>query len=252
MNKGDTKELLSDYNITTKTKTKPNFVVVLAASILFGTMLVVAFGELIVALYRNTHILGFIIAFIQFFICIALLVLLTLYYHKGEFSKKIWLVFQILFGVSIVFFLLTSMFLSVKMMQFSQEPSRATDFKNNQIFTKECQNTIKSCSEIGIQSRVEGSKVVHPQGAALYVQTSHTDFFLGLIVDGVYWAQIGPAPEDADSSISFPGDVASIYVRCNKRIASAPRKCKNLWKDFEKCLTKDENKNFLKCVPQAP
>jgi hypothetical protein len=251
-NRIGTDDLLNGTPVGVQKQTKAHLFMFIIAACMFTCMLVFAMLEIIVGFYRNSHIFGFIMGFILFVISIALIVLLAFYYRKGQLPRKVFIIFYVLFGVGMVVFLYVGMCLSVKQMQYSQQPSRVTDFKNNNIFTKECQNIVKTCSEISVQSRVEGTKVVQEQGFQLYVQTSHTDVFFGLITDGVYYVTLGPPPEDADGFINFPGDAASIYAQCNKRIANAPTACGHYWTDFEKCLTKNDNENFLKCTPQAP
>ena len=206
-----------------KKNSKPGLIVFIAASIMFGMMAVVGLLEMIVAFYRNTHIFGFIVAFFLFAIGVSLLALLTFYYLKGDLPQYMWIPFYVLFGVGMVLFLLTAMFLSIKMMSYSQEPSRATDFKVYTLFSEDCHNAMKKCStSISVQSRVEGAKVVSEQGLAMYVQTSHTGGFLGLIKDGVYWMTAGGAPEGNDDKICLNGDTVCLYAECTKRIASSP------------------------------
>mmetsp|Transcript_5006 Transcript_5006/g.5703 ORF Transcript_5006/g.5703 Transcript_5006/m.5703 type:complete len:172 (+) Transcript_5006:12-527(+) len=165
--------------------------------------------------------------------------------------NRMWIIFYVIFAISLILFFLTTAILSVKMMSYSQEPSRAQDFKNYEIFSEDCHNAMKTCSKITVQSRVEGAKVVDEQGRLIYVQTSHTEWFLGLIKDGVYFLTLGPAPEDNPNSVCLADGNVCLYVDCTKRIANSPITCDFIWEDFEKCMTKNENENFLKCSPNV-
>ena len=244
----DTQELLDNKYFQNKAP-RPNGFIVLVSGVLFGFFSFMGLAEMIVAFIRNTHILGFIVGFFLFICSITMIAFLVMYFMKRGLPKKLWIVFYILFAITSVLFLLNMMFLSVKMMSYSQEPSRQTDFKSYQIFSEECHNTVKSCSEISVQSRVEGAKSLTEQGALLYVQTSHTEWFLGLITDGLYFVQLGPCPEDEVNKLEGPQGSFCVYADCNKRIANSPTSCGKLWKDFGSCMTKNDNENFLKCAP---
>lgn len=111
--------------------------------------------------------------------------------------------------------------LTVKIINYSQPPSKIKNDPSLNFFTDECIDQVKYCSKkITKQSRVEEIKrfmVIPEEGTpypSMYVRTSHTDIFPGFVVDGIYTFIPNPQiPEIPVCSVS-----TCTIVSCQKRI----------------------------------
>lgn len=212
----------------------------IALLIFLGITLFLGLAEWVAAFIRNSHILGFCFGVTLFILTAATLILMVLWVKKGVFEQKKKLIF-ILCGLCTLLLWFVICFLTVKILNYSQPNTNLDDLGINDRYTKDCVEAVQECSRITVQSRNEHTAIFHVdglpwQGGAFYVQTSHTDVFLGLIIDGVYAVQPftssiqpdGPNTNVLCSGTQIFGDACTL-VACSKRIGGKTIECD----DFE-------------------
>ena len=197
-------------------------------------------AEWIAAFIRNSHILGFWFGAVLFIMTAITLTLMILWVRKGAFidQKR-----MIIFGLTAFWALLLCFvicFLTVKIINYSQPNTNLDDLGYHDRFSADCVEQVQKCSRITVQSRNEHTAIIKVsdqlpwQGDSFYVQTSHTDVFLGLIVDGVYsMAPYVPQMEIKAAKIVWTGLTpytdSWTFVTWTKRIGAKDTD----WDDFE-------------------
>lgn len=200
--------------------------------------------ELSAAFIRNSHVLGFVFGCLLFLTSGFTILLLIIFVKKSQFfgSKK-----MIIFGLLVFSCILlgfTISFLSVKILNYTQKNTNLPDQKIYTYFPPVCQDQVKDWSKITFQSRVEHSAVVQ-DGLAYYAQTSHTDVFLGRIIDGVYTMIPYLAPIEGKVCNQFG---ACFVVSCSDRIGGKDRDWGRFETDFATCMQANNNEKFNKCT----
>ena len=110
---------------------------------------------------------------------------------------------KIIFGLSglcLILLWFVICFLTVKILNYSQPNTNLPDLGFHDRFTQDWIEAAQKWSRITIQSRNEHTAVVKSndllpwKGDSFYVQTSHTNVFLGLITDGVPYYPLSKPP----------------------------------------------------------
>ncbi|CAI2378254.1 unnamed protein product [Moneuplotes crassus] len=225
-------------------KIKPSIFILSIAGSLFGLFALFALAEMILAFIANTHIFGFIVGLIQFATCIILVIILVIYYRKLGLQTWMWKALYVLSAVSVLGFVLVLCFLCIKIMNFSQPPLKRGTVVVNTEFNKECLDAINLCSKTTPQSRIKYSATFDKDQGHYYVQTSHTDWFLGFITDGLYEITVEEKEAEGKEKKCFTeNNEICVYATCYKRISAVGTKCGNLWSSFEECLKTKPNPN---------
>lgn len=236
----DEKNNLIDRQTMGITQTKYSMQEILLL-VFLGIAEFLALAEWVAAFIRNSHILGFWFGAVLFLLTATTLVLMILWVKKKVFEEKKKIIFG-LCGLCLILLWFVICFLTVKILNYSQPNTNLPDLGFHDRFTQDWIEAAQKCSRITIQSRNEHTAVVKSsdllpwKGDSFYVQTSHTDVFLGLITDGVY--KFGPFVPPSNSNDPQPKVLCSgqtplydscTYVECSKRIGGSVIDCN----DFE-------------------
>lgn len=209
----------------TTTKSGAHPITIVATYILLSIFAFLGLAEVILAFLRNSHILGFILGLLLLLGSLFLIALYSISLRK-TLSPKIWYVMYGIFAACFILMFFVTAFILVKVMSYSQMPSDIVDTKDYRFFTEDCISAAKKCTLTTAQSRAEDSRTFNLGTAeqpipAFYIQTSHTDAFLGLITDGKYLWFPNPNPsEDIADPQVVCNKIVCTRVTCSKRIAA--------------------------------
>mmetsp|Transcript_29670 Transcript_29670/g.33993 ORF Transcript_29670/g.33993 Transcript_29670/m.33993 type:complete len:185 (-) Transcript_29670:115-669(-) len=176
---------------------------------------------------RNSHYLGLIFGIVLFLTTAAAIGMTIFFVKKKTFTEKRRLIVFSLVGLSVVLLCFVICFLTVKILNYSQENTNKPDQGVYTHYLEECRSASESCSKkITWQSRVEHSAITDVDVPGFYIksgvyyhQTSHTDTFLGLITDAVYLFHpfFGQIPGEVCNEVGG-GFYTCLQVSCSKRI----------------------------------
>ena len=141
--------------------------------------------ECIAAFIRNTHVLGFIVGAILFFLSAIALTLLIAWAMKYQFYGNKKTIILIITGACAFLLCFVICFLTVKIFNYSQKSPKITDLDDYRFYPDGCIKAAREWAKVTFQSRIESSKITE-RALVYYMQVSHTDVFLGLIVDTIY------------------------------------------------------------------
>lgn len=247
----DSKAAYLNGNSMQNVNRKTSSVVIVAMFVFLGICLFFGIAEAGIAFIRNSHIMGFVFGAVLFVVALITMIIFSLYLKKGKFYGAGASVVYALAVLCLILLGFVIAFLTVKILNYSQPNTNQTDQKIYDFFSEDCIRAAEECTKITPQSRVEHTAVIN-DGAVFYVQTSHTDTFLGRITDGVYkFFPLVPPSESNDD----PQPVCNAYtpmstcvlVDCSKRIGGKEVECGKFRDEFIKCLQENDQERFNKC-----